>query len=154
MPMPMTGWEAEDSFSRKQEGRTVLFSPDSPLEQVYSDYVIITSGKACMLQAHNLPDNRKVFTNIITSQIMPLASHCNAASSTFFTNVADIYIQRMTLSGADNWILTADNPQMLITLPGVYRFEIEDTDMLGGDFRLDYYMWNIERINPGFPVTR
>ena len=53
----------------------------------------------------------------------------------------------MTLGGAERWIMSAERPQMLINLPGVYRFELEDEDMLGGDLHLE----QLEiRLVPGF----
>jgi hypothetical protein len=146
MPAVVTGFLDQEgpAVRRLAESRhRVLFGPESPADQLYSDYVFVTLGQRIMLQAFHLPAGKAVFTNMVSTGTgrsggLPM----------------DLYIQRMTLGGADKWIMREDNPQMIISLPGVYRFELEDESILGQDFRLDYCSWMSDPPVPDFPVMR
>lgn len=158
MPNVNTGyteaWDFAGQVRRNSLNSKALFDSLSPLDQLYSDYLMISADKAVFVQAHYLPDNRRIYVNMVSSVNVPGGPRPDCAPNELFGSTMDLYIRRMTLGGADNWILNADNPQMIITLPGVYRLELEDLDMLGHDLRVDYYAWDIGRAVPAFPVMR
>ena len=140
-----TGFEAEDAEFRRGVGarpqREALFHSLSPLGETLSRRVSVRPGKVFLFQAFALPPDRRIFVNIVSFGVLD------------GRRGADLYIQRMTLGGAESWELTFEKPQMLITLPGVYRFELESADMLGGDMRLEYFSWDVPQ-PPVFPVFR
>lgn len=135
MPDVITGWQTED-FSRAPSGpgtpHHYLFTPDSPLDQIYSRRVTLSDGLLYLFRAYNLPVDRRIYMNLVS------AEHAGSKADGEPLFGRDLYIQRMTLGGPEKWILTSDSPQMLVNLSGVYRFELENLDMLGADLCLEY----------------
>jgi hypothetical protein len=152
-----TGYESGTNFG-PQKGPTLspmaLFDPNSPLDCQFSDTLRITSGLAVFVQARNLLENRLVYVNsVVLANPKAVVTPDNVQASLY--RASDVlYIQRMTLGDESDWALTSDNPQMIISLPGNYMFELSDLDILGADFRLDYYTWEIPFSIPVFPVHR
>jgi hypothetical protein len=127
---------------------TPLFTPDSPLGQIFSDRVEVRPGKVFMFRAHDLPEDRSVYA----CSVSPLVLRHPWPRPLSWPAV-DGYLARMTLGGADAWTLDAGHPLLLVSLPGLYRFELEDPDVLDGPFRLEYAFWGADPA-PFFPVMR
>ena len=136
MPDVNTGWQTED-FTRVPRGPGTpfqyVFTPDSPPDRLFSGRVMLPEGRMYLFRAFNVPAGRSIFMNWVTPEYGGAGPFLDAP-----IHGRDMYVQRMTLGGADNWILSAERPQMLVNLPGVYRFELEDYDMLGQDLCLEY----------------
>jgi hypothetical protein len=149
-----TGYEVNDGFgpSRPKDlGRKTLFNQNTPLEATYSEVVPITPGLAFFTQAFFLPENRQVHVNLVS---MIDGIQDGYAHGELYRPGSIFNIQRMTFGGAENWVIDPEHPQMLITLPGTYMFEVSDPDVLGQDFRLEYYTWFMGSIPSAFPVMR
>jgi hypothetical protein len=151
MPDIVTGYELDvGSASGEFEA---LFSPDTPLGQLYSPRVEIKPGKVFKFIAFNLPEDGEIRMLTVSPGSLESQSHRHCMYNPDFIPGVDLYYQRMTLTGEANWTLTADNPQMLVSLPGLYRFKLKSETMLGGDLRLEFYSWDV-RHPPFFPVLR
>ena len=150
MPDVITGWRS-DELSRVPRGPGVtfkyVFGPDSPPGQIFSRRVLLTENRLYFFRAHNVPDGRSIFLNWVSLEHSEPLDGCQTPDA--LPPGRDVYIQRMTLGDPDRWILTAERPQMMINLPGVYRFELSDEDMLGGDLCLEY---SSVRCVPGAPL--
>jgi hypothetical protein len=107
--------------------RKYIFWPQSPVDQIFSRRVVLTEGWLYLFQLHGVEPDRRVFMNRVTVE---------RDEDLFFGR--DVHVQRMTLGDPERWILAIRRPQMLVNLPGVYRFELENADMLGGDLTLEY----------------
>jgi hypothetical protein len=116
-----------------------LFCPLTPAGEILSRRFFVRPGDVFFIRAFNLLDDYKIFTNFVSiGQGAQPVNHAQLATPVVGQ---DIYTQRMTLGGADNWILTSSNPQMLISLPGSYRLELESPDMLGEDLWVEFTAW-------------
>jgi hypothetical protein len=109
----------------------ILFHPGSRLDEPFSRRVIVPPGTAALFTAHHLPSNRRVFVNQVT-----VGRDSGSAA-------ADMLRIRMRLGGAERWVFTALRPQKIITLPGYYRMELEDQDMIDDEFTMEYVSWNL-----------
>jgi hypothetical protein len=114
----------------RELGRNLVFHPDSRLDEPYSRRVPIHPGTASLFTVHGLPPDRRVFTHQVVVGRDSLSA-------------ADFFRVRMRLGGEDPWVFTRERPQKIITLPGTYRFELEDMDLLGEDFAMEYVTWNL-----------
>jgi hypothetical protein len=110
--------------------RAVLFSPESRPDQKFSRRVEILPGMAALFTCHNLPPNRVVYTNQV---VVGLASGQGT----------DFYRIRMKIIDPEKWVFTRDAPQKIVSLPGVYRFELDAVDVLGEDFLMEYMTWRL-----------
>jgi hypothetical protein len=111
-------------------GNTPLFTPDSPTDRLYSSQLSIGPNKNYMFRAHGVPEGRRIFLEMVSKAFLEKDSPM------------DLFYQTMTLGGAEQWVMSRERSQMLVTLPGVYRFRLENEDMLGGDMQLEYYFWD------------
>jgi hypothetical protein len=156
-------FEIDTGFELGQEGPVQisgttwhpLFTEQSPLGQVWSPRVEIRPGKVYMFQGHNIPEDRKIFVNMVTPLVV---GRSRRKDGSLAEQVSDAYWSRVTLGGAETWTMDRDHGLLLISLPGVYRFELEDEDMLPKDelgkaLRLEYQYWDAQPL-PFFPVMR
>lgn len=131
-----TGWSLETPASRAEAiPARYIFWPRSPVDQIFSRRVILTEGWTYLFQLHGA--DGRVFMNRVTVE----------SDDDLFSG-RDVHVQRMTLGDPEDWILSPERPQMMVNLPGVYRFELERPDMLGGDLTLEY---SILRCVPDHP---
>ncbi|MDR1079455.1 MAG: hypothetical protein LBQ79_00450 [Deltaproteobacteria bacterium] len=133
----VTGYEEcgpPPSAVRPREfNRDIVFSQESDRSQAFSRRVVVTPGTAVMLTAHGLPEGRRIFTWLV------LVGRAGGTAG------SDMYKSRMSLGGAHKWIFTRACPQKIITLPGTYRFELEETDILDGEnFLMEFMTWRLE----------
>ena len=108
-------------------GYEYVFGPRSPLDQIFSRRIVLPEGFLHFFRVHNIEPGRRVFMNLVT-----------VATDADFMCGIDTHVQRMTLGDPERWILSLQRPQMLVNLPGIYRFELENPDMLGADLVLEY----------------
>jgi hypothetical protein len=123
-----------------------LFTPETPYGALYSARVDIRQGKVFLFHGHNVPEGRSIYMCSVSPGSFRPGPHDPPLG-------ADVYIARMDLGGAGSWAIDAAHPRLLVSLPGMYRFELEDPDMLGGDMRLEYRSWDVPW-PPFFPVMR
>jgi hypothetical protein len=126
-----------DKVARVRPLNVVVFSPHTPGEQTFSERITIPLGKAYFFRAHDVPDGKSIFINGVSlAASVPLGGGgCFPPEG--YCEGPDLRVQRMTLGGADKWVLTAEFPQVLVNLPGIYRLELESPDMLG-DLYVEY----------------
>ena len=120
----------------------VLFSPDSPLGERFSARLNILPGMAYLVSAYNLPADRKIFLNQISTGTLPGREKAEGWTP---NRGQDFFMQRFLLGGADRWTLSERQPQILLLVPGRYRFELEDEDMLGEDLQVEFYAWELAK---------
>jgi hypothetical protein len=136
-----TGYSVGEPVRWPSGPRTVhsyVFTPDSPLGQVYSHRVVLVEEMLYLFRVYNIPDGRSIYMNLVSQENAGPPPGGGCLPGEYPTAGGDLYLARMTLGGADKWIISAQRPQMLVNLPGVYRFELEDEDMLGADLCLEY----------------
>lgn len=126
-----------------------LFTPDTPFDQQYSDRVDVRAGRVFLFQAYNLPPDRRIFACSVSPGILRGTAQSYAGGRPGF----DAYMRRMDLGGEEAWTIDEGHTRLLVSLPGVYRFELEDLDMLGSELRLEYLCWEASPA-PFFPVMR
>ena len=125
---------------RPQPGVTanILFSPDSPAGERFSARVDILPGNAYLVSAYNLPPDRRVFLNQISTGTLPGREKADGWTP---NRGQDFFMQRFRLGGERRWTLSESQPQILLLVPGRYRFELEDEDMLGDSLQVEFYSW-------------
>lgn len=112
-------------------GRQILFNADEHSSEAVSAMVIIASGSAGLFTVYNMPDGKTISTLMVSIGTFGGPRVPSACAPLRVGHLpVDQYSIKPTILGAASWVLTSDNPQMIITLPGSYRFALEDTDML------------------------
>jgi hypothetical protein len=149
VPEVNTGFLAED-VSRGPTGpgtpHLYVFTPDSPPGQVLSRRIVLPEGHLHLFRAYNMPPGRSIWMNIVSQEFAtPLSGQLLDSP----LPGRDLYMARMVLGGADKWVLTETRTQMLVNLPGVFRFELENADMLDDELCLEY---SAIRCVPDFPA--
>jgi hypothetical protein len=123
--------------------RRPLFTRDTPIDQIFSDWVEVDIGSALLFTAYNLPEEGEIFFNWVSKGSYDSVNHGHNCGQPQFVGrpAADLFRIRMTLGGADHWKLTGLQPQRLVTLPGVYRLELGSEDLLGQELHVEYNKW-------------
>jgi hypothetical protein len=96
-----------------------------------SRLITVSPGKVFFFRAFNIPADRSISFQAVSLGVGELPGGGGR----------DLYIQPMTLGGADKWTLTPGNPQLLLRLPGVYRLLLSNEDMLG-ELWVEYLIWD------------
>ena len=104
-------------------GRIVLFDSDDIISREVSDVYPVSPGMAALVTAYNLPTEGSIHVEavVVNDYRKP---------SVGFAPPTDVRRVRPTIGGPDNWVIDADHPQLLIALPGTYRFVLSDPDLL------------------------
>ena len=122
-----------------------VFSPDSSIQSRYSRPIILGEGSLYLFKAYGLGDEDRIYVNSVSR-----------GSPRSYDRVmlegpdpgVDLYVQRMTLGGEASWVFSPARPQLLVNLPGLYRFELGDDSMIGSNICLEYLAI---RVVPGLP---
>jgi hypothetical protein len=144
-----TNYDKVESFS---PSNVVVFSPSSPSGQIYSQKIAISFGELFLFRAFNIPEDRAIYFNgVSVSTSMPTSGGACCPPVGFLSG-PDLYIQRMTVGGPDKWVLTDLLPQVLVNLPGQYRLELSNEDMVGTDLYVEYIKlyWTTDRFLGAF----
>jgi hypothetical protein len=123
-----------------------LFTPETPAGEIYSHRVTIVPGEAILVTGYNLPPERSIYLNRVSvgSYAAPRGEPCDyRAQGRAPREGVDLFTGRMVLGDPEAWVLSREKPQMILPIPGRYRFELEDEDMLGGDMQVDYIKWQL-----------
>lgn len=124
----------------------ILFSPETPAGEIFSPRVTVSPGEAILVTGYNLPEDRSIYLNRVSvgSYAVPHGEPCDyRTQSARPRDGVDLFTGRMVLGKPEAWILSTGRPQMILPVPGRYRFELEDEDMLGGDMQVDYIKWEL-----------
>lgn len=155
-------WATPDSAQYAHSLGVQLFHQLSRLGEVFSPPLRLKPGEAAFIDVYNLPEGGEIYTNriIIGSFAVPCGGTCPPPlKSTQGDNII-MAEKRMTLGNPDAWIFY-NRPsagegerklqvQMVITLPGDYRFELSDEGLLGQDMILEYRKFDLDKV-PGLP---
>jgi hypothetical protein len=108
--------------------------------RTFSDRVPLAPGEIMILTDHNLPEGFSV------RACMAVTATESCGPSRFPGNEyggapggVDLYVDPVALGGPGDWTITPERPQMVVSLPGIYRFELSDQEALGRDFLLELY---------------
>jgi hypothetical protein len=144
----------EKSNELPRSTRLFLFTPESPSEQTLSPKLSIAPGDVVFITAYNMPEDRKIYIRQVTIATYnpPSSQECCGNAALPWRDGIDVHYVRMSLGGVDKWVFTSDNPQKIISLPGTYRLELEDEDMLGQSLQVEYYKWPLTQ-TPGVPLV-
>ena len=123
-----------------------VFSPDRPPASRFSRPVVLAEGRLHLFRAYGLEAGERIFVNAVSRG--SLAPPWERSGSDPPDSGVDLYVQRMTLGGAANWEFSAERPQLLINLPGLYRFELEFDEMRNSGICLEYLAVSVA---PGAP---
>lgn len=131
-------------------GKLVLFAPDTLTGTVYSPNFTVLPGSAIIIDAYNMVEGFHIYLNrlSITAPCPTTGSSCDpVAMANAFGGPSIIAGQsRMTLgNNPEGWSLyksadettTLSRLQMLITIPGTYNLELEDTASQLGMMEVD-----------------
>lgn len=149
-----------DSMPMSSPGRTVLFSPNSTFDTIYSPTFNVEPGLAVLIETYNMPDASPIYVNrlVRASFAPPNATPCPPCNMGAFPGPDGIIMfrERMTLGDGANWWRlfksSTDNTsvlQLLIMVPGTYELELSSSDMLG-DLQVEYITWNLS-LTPHMP---
>jgi hypothetical protein len=119
----------------------LLFGPDTVAGETFSRRVPVVPGTALSLACFNFPEGGAVYTwHMFTGLDTESAP-------------ADMYRARMSLGGAGLWVFTPESPQKVVTLPGMYRFEMSDAGMTDGGFAMECRTWRLSECPVGALVA-
>ena len=133
-------------------GKIILFSPETAQGTIFSPSFSVMPGTMVLIDAYNMPEDYHIYLNrIIKSNYAPtVGDSCDpcAMDRAFGVDGKITFRERMTLGGSsEHWSLLKKNDvsqsrlQLLITIPGMYELELEDTTMLG-NMEVEYMIWN------------
>lgn len=141
-------------------GKLVLFAPDTLAGTVYSPSFTVLPGNAILIDAYNMTEGFHIYVNrlSITAPCPTTGSSCdNAAMANPYGGPSIIAGQaRMTLgNNPDGWTLyksadettTASRLQLLITIPGTYNLELEDTGSQLGMMEVDAQTFSLKGLD-------
>lgn len=139
-------------------GRSVLFAPDTLAGTVYSPSFTVTPGNAVLIDAYNMVEDFHIYVNrlSITAPCSSTGCNCNPADMANAFGGSSIMAgrERMTIGNAPaNWALyksssdsTQNKTQILITLPGTYELELENTASQLGMMEVDLQQFSLKDI--------
>lgn len=138
-------------------GKLVLFAPDTLSGTVYSPSFTVLPGYAVLIDAYNMVDGFHIYVNrlSITAPCPTTGSSCDPAAMANPYGGSSIIAgqSRMTLGNdADGWALykssnetdKASKLQLLITIPGTYNLELEDTVSQLGMMEVDAQIFSLK----------
>jgi hypothetical protein len=89
-----------------------------------SELYLVSPGFAALVTAYNLPAGGTVSVEAVVT------TDYRAARQGRVDGAQDVRSFRPTIGGAENWELDESHPQMIIALPGSYRFFLSDPELL------------------------
>jgi hypothetical protein len=105
-------------------GRITVFDAHAPGREPISLPYTVREDMALLLTAFNMPAGGQMHTELA------ILSVPEPGPGRPFPGYVDIRAMRPSIGGADNWVIDGDHPQMLIALPGTYRFVLSDPCLL------------------------
>ncbi len=149
----------------------VLFTQESPPDNVYSPTFTVVPGQSVLLEAYNLPEDGFIKVNrvVISTTCPTVGSPCDPNDMKYAYGTPGVIMFRAPMMlGGRVWGLRAyqsgslDNngvtatcdvmfPQLLINIPGTYELELSDTSLLG-DLEVEGLVWD-NALTPEVPQT-
>lgn len=137
-------------------GRTILFSPETPLDTKFSDTFTVDPGRCVLIDTYNMPFDKAIYVNrVVKSTTRPISGDsCDpcAMAAAYGTKDVIVFRERMMLGSDYNepWRLVKTEGgvcilQMLIVIPGTYELELMDDNMLG-DLEVEYMSFSMEQM--------
>lgn len=137
-------------------GRTILFSPETPLDTKFSDTFTVDPGRCVLIDTYNMPFDKAIYVNrVVKSTTRPISGDsCDpcAMAAAYGTRDVIVFRERMMLGSVNGepWQLVKTEGgvaivQMLIVVPGTYELELMDDNMLG-DLEVEYMSFSMEQM--------
>lgn len=149
-----------DNITTGSPGRVILFSPESPIDIVYSPTFTVVPGSPAFIEAYNMPTDSPIYVNRLVrgSFRPPHATPCPPCNMGAFPGPDGIITarSRMTLGDGQNWWRLikfggADEKksvlQLMIVIPGLYELELSSPNMIG-NLQVEYITWNLSLTTP------
>lgn len=113
----------------------MLFCPETSTGTLRSVVIEIPAHHFILVDAFNMKEGDKIWLNRVSkaSFSYPRKECCDPNNSVDYNMPPSVtpFRNRMALGkGPDFWALTSDRPQLIISIPGFYDFELDDVDML------------------------
>jgi len=130
-------------------GKEILFSPNTPPGTIYSHVFTVGPGQVVLIDAYNMPDFSWVRVNrVAVSNYAPIVIDGPCPPCNMLKRDPDGQITfeaPMTLGCEPCWRLFRNSDidqqlQLMFMVPGMYRLELKDTDMLG-DLEVEMQRW-------------
>ena len=131
----------------------VLFSPESPVDTLFSPQFVVTPGAAVLLCAYEMePDGLLTVNRIVVGAYSSKQVTESVFAERAGIQAGHILYERKVLSRRGMWSLSAAYPELIIVVPGVYRLECSSLAILGKDMYVEYRQWNMTT-TPRIPET-